>query len=277
MRKEEVLRSAVDFVSTSAANHVAAETALSPDFVGMRLFDAPIMGVAAAGDPLFEDLRNETVIGAHFKPPPFWLEDARSVICFFLPLTRRIIEANRKDRQWPAPEWLHGRMEGQSFLNILSAWLAKGFEEAGHKALVPFQDPRYLASDLDTPISDGGGKPRMFTSNWSERHAAFIAGLGTLSLSRGLITKKGTAGRLFSLITSLELEPDLRPYSRHDEYCRRCGACIRQCPTSAISLEHGKDQVKCALFLAKTLEFLKTRYGCGKCQVDVPCERRLPD
>ena len=63
------------------------------------------------------------------------------------------------------------------------------------------------------------------TSLWSERHAAYVCGLRTFGLSKGLITKKGIAGRFTSLITDLPLLADERAYTDVYEYCTRCGAC----------------------------------------------------
>jgi len=103
-----------------------------------------------------------------------------------------------------------------------------------------------------------------------------VCGLGTFGLSRGLITEKGMAGRFGSVITTLPLQATARPYTTFDAYCTRCGACIPHCPPDAISLEHGKDQAKCGAFVAGTLAAHRPYYGCGKCQVAVPCESKIP-
>ena len=115
-----------------------------------------------------------------------------------------------------------------------------------------------------------------FTSNWSERHVAFVCGLGTFGLSKGIITSKGVAGRFGSIITELYLSPQKREYENIYEYCSMCGACIKKCPVNAISIENGKDHIICSKFLDKTAEKYKPRYGCGKCQIGVPCESRIP-
>jgi epoxyqueuosine reductase len=115
-----------------------------------------------------------------------------------------------------------------------------------------------------------------FTSNWSERHVAFVCGLGTFGLSKGLITPKGVAGRFASIITELYLPPDKREYEDIYEYCSMCGKCAKNCPANAITIENGKNDYACFAFLKKTSEKYKPRYGCGKCQVGVPCESRIP-
>jgi epoxyqueuosine reductase QueG len=115
-----------------------------------------------------------------------------------------------------------------------------------------------------------------YTSNWSERHVAFICGHGAFGLSKGLITEKGVAGRFFSLVTDMEMEVTPRRYTDIYAYCIRCGRCAALCPARAISLESGKDHRACAAFLAETKRRYAPRYGCGKCQTDVPCESGIP-
>ena len=73
-----------------------------------------------------------------------------------------------------------------------------------------------------------------------------------------------------------QLPPTPRRYRGVYDYCTRCGACVRRCPARAISLETGKDQLACWTFLNRTKLRCAPRYGCGKCQVAVPCERRIP-
>lgn len=55
-----------------------------------------------------------------------------------------------------------------------------------------------------------------------------------------------------------------------------CGKCVRNCPVNAITIENGKNNHTCSVFLDITSEKYKPRYGCGKCQVEVPCESRIP-
>ncbi|MBQ6833286.1 MAG: 4Fe-4S binding protein, partial [Lachnospiraceae bacterium] len=84
------------------------------------------------------------------------------------------------------------------------------------------------------------------------------------------------AGRFASLIIDCEMEPDVRPYTDIYEYCTMCGACVRRCPAEAISLDEGKKHVPCSAWMNQSKVKYAPRYGCGKCQVKVPCEDRIP-
>ena len=173
---------------------------------------------------------------------------------------------NSKDINWPSNEWLHGRVEGQAFVVALSNHINNLLQSAGYDSLVPILDPRFKV---------GNDKSR-YTSNWSERHIAFACGLGTFGLSRGLITDKGKCGRFGSILTNLDLPADGRRYSETYEYCTMCGLCVSQCPVNDLSLEEGKKFIACSTFLDEVARIEKPRYGCGKCQVTVPCESARP-
>ncbi len=193
------------------------------------------------------------------------MDNAASVISFFFPITKAVCQSNDKPDQVPSALWLHSRFEGQQFLNQFCQNMKSFLTEQGVDVIVPSQDERFTASESGT-----------FTSNWSERHVAYACGLGTFGLSRGLITRRGVAGRFCSFIISAVLEPTGREYQNHEEYCSFCGACIKRCPAGAITMEKGKDHELCAEFVHKTREIYSPRYGCGKCQVRVPCEKGVP-
>jgi epoxyqueuosine reductase QueG len=262
-----------EYVRNNPGNRVAAGIALRPDLAGMRIFEEPLTGYAAAGDPYFDELKKPEAIGPHFLAPGAWLEKAETVISLFLPFTERVRAANRASMDWPAHEWLHARIEGQAFQNEICRFAAGLLGEAGFSAAAPMIDPRFSTGN---PAVADRSRQDFYSSNWSERHAAYACGLGTFGLSRGLITRRGIAGRFISLVTSAPFEPDKRGYSGIYEYCIRCGACARNCPVGAISPEGGKRHPPCSAFLDTTTIKYKPRYGCGKCQVKVPCEEGIP-
>lgn len=268
--KSGILHAAAGFMEDSPENYVRKDVALRPDLAGMRMFETPLMAVAVAGDPLFAQLQNLEAVGPLFMPPGSWLPGAQSVISFFLPFTGAVIAANQNQPKEVPPEWLHGRFEGQNALNAMTVRIQSLLEEAGYAALIPSMDKRFRSGQKDTPGTTA------YTSTWSERHVAFVCGLGTFGLSRGLITRHGMAGRFGSIITDMALEPDTRPYSRYDEYCTYCGECAGRCPVHAIDAQSGKDMAACAAFQQETREKHAPRYGCGKCSVGVPCTSGIP-
>lgn len=278
MKKDELIQAAMAFVEASEDNTIELPSAGSDLAAILRIYDSPIFAFGTADDPLFQKLKDRTVIGRHVLLPQEWLPQAKTVVSFFLPFSETVRSSNRLDLTWPSQEWLYGRIEGQMFINKLCLHLQSGLAQAGYSSIVPAIDPRFRANtEPDKSASNGDCEPMgAYTSNWSERHAAFICGLGTFGLSKGLITAKGIAGRFGSIITELELSPDIRNYTDVDEYCTKCGACVKKCPVEAISLTTGKDHRVCSLYLGQIAEKYKPRYGCGKCQVGVPCENSIP-
>lgn len=270
MDKQLLIKSAEDFIKHSEDNYITKEKAISDNVIGMKIFEAPIFAFGSADDEYFTLLKEPSVIGEHFLLPKEWLPQSETVISFFLPFSEEIKKGNKRDMSQPSEGWLHGRIEGQVLLNKLCMFLNSVLINEGYKSLVPALDERFWSN---TNHSNHEAK---FTSNWSERHAAFICGLGTFGLSKGIITEKGMAGRFGSIITELYLSPDKREYGNIYEYCSMCGKCARNCPVSAISIENGKNHAICSEFLDQTAERYKPRYGCGKCQVDVPCESKIP-
>lgn len=266
MDRQELIAGVIEFTQESPANYVSVQNAIHPSLAGMKMFEPPILCIGSADDELYAKFKSPDIIGEHFLSPTEWLPTAKSVISYFLPHTERIKKANAQDFLWPAAEWLHGRIEGQIFLNELSLYIQKLISGAGYKSIVPTLDPRFKTGSANTK----------FTSNWSERHIAYACGIGTFGLSKGIITEKGMCGRLGSIITEMEFQKDIRHYNDIYEYCEKCGICIDHCPVLAISLEEGKKHPPCSDFLDKTKEKETPRYGCAKCQIAVPCESRIP-
>jgi len=265
MEKELLIKMAQDYIKNSKDNYI-----VSDGLVEFRIFDAPIFAFGSADDEYFKLLKQPSVIGEHFLLPKEWLPSAKTVISFFLPFSDEVKSSNKKDMSLPSREWLYGRVEGHELVNKLSMYIKSELKKAGYEAIVPTLDERFWSN------SSRPSHELKFTCNWSERHVAFICGLGTFGISKGLITHKGTAGRFGSIITELYFPPDNRDYKDIYEYCSMCGKCAENCPVGSISIEKGKDNILCSQFLDRTAEIFKPRYGCGKCQVDVPCESKIP-
>ena len=273
MTKEELTVLAAKLMEEEDQNRIPPDIALDSAVAGMRLYDKPILGFAGAEDPLFHELKKPEAVGPHFLTPREWMQEAQTVISLFFPLSPEVRKSNRVDMSWPSLGWVHARAEGMDMIDRVNQRLREMLESRGYLVLSPVRSERFFA--LEDEVK------RIYTSNWSERHVAYVCGLGTFGLSKGLITKKGVAGRFTSIVTNLELVPDARPYTGLYDYCSLCGACVRNCPAGAISLETGKDHVLCSRFVNATIERYNApgtrtrrnkRYGCGKCQVKVPCE-----
>ncbi len=278
MNKDHLIKSASYFVDNCKDNIISKDIAFSDNVVGMKMYDHPIFSFGAADDENFILLKDPSVIGEHFLLPTEWLPHAQTVISFFLPLTEAVKESNQQDMSWPSDGWLYARFHGQAFINKLCQHLNSGLIDAGYNSLVPSLDEKYrFTLNNASQHPDNNELAQSFTSNWSERHAAFVCGLGTFGLSKGLITKKGIAGRFGSIITELYLSPDKREYNSIYEYCSMCGACVKNCPVNAISIEYGKNHSMCSKFLDKVYQKHNSAYGCGKCQVGVPCENGIPE
>lgn len=282
MTKETLIRQIEAFAAEGNGNFVSAEDAIYPSIAGMKIYDSPIVGFAAADDELFTKVfKQEGVVHPDYWEPTKWLPEAKTVISFFLPFTDEVKDSNIELvdkpyeeglKQASSAQWLHARIEGQMFLNTVTDHIQKILEAEGYKTVCPTTSGKWA---LITPV----------ISNWSERHAAFAAGLGTFGLSKGLITKKGMSGRFGSVITDAVFEADKRPYTDPFEYCIMCGACQRRCPPKAIDMSRGcalgKDQQVCKKYLDDTFlpphgPHQRKRYGCGKCQAATPCASGIP-
>jgi epoxyqueuosine reductase QueG len=270
INKTRLTKVAVDYMEQSEANWIRPGNDWPIGLGGFKLFDAPLFAFGSADDDMFAHLKQPTVIGQHLMLPRDWLPSAETVISYFLPFSEAVKRGNSRDMSWPSTEWLYARVEGQLLINRFGEHMKTMLADAGYKSVIPSLDSRFWSH------SGGSDSQGPFTSNWSERHVAYICGLGTFGLSKGLITAKGIAGRFGSIVTELSVPPDPRQYDAVYEYCNLCGQCAKNCPAQAITLENGKDHKRCSMFLNIIKEKTTPRFGCGKCQVNVPCESGIP-
>ena len=246
-------------------------------YKNMPYFDAPIFGIGSASDPLFDDYKDPSAIGPWFMKPDDWLPEAKTVIAIFFPLSKDIRDSNRGKRIVASVPWAHARIEGQKYISDFTHRLMALLNDEGFKCVYPQYDPRFEAVRAGKGITGYEGIDKnTFGSRWSERHAAYVCGLGTFSLSKGLITEKGIAGRFSTIITDAYIKPDERSYTGIYDYCINCGQCIKKCPSKAIDIIHGKDHNLCFGRMKISGVIRYPRYGCGLCQVDVPCETKIP-
>jgi len=242
--------------------------------VGMRFYMHPIFSIARADDPWFLDIKRPEAVGEHHLMPKDWLPDAKTVISFFLPFNHATVEANKKDPQVPAIEWVYTRVDGQRFLLALGTAVRNALLEDGYKAVAPYTEDSYIMQvNVDLPPGTEHVPP--YSTNWSERHVGVVTGLGTFGQSTNFISKIGCSGRLISVVTDWDIEADERDYSDWLGYCNDCGLCIKKCHGNCYFPDrHGKDHALCSKQIRKVCEPYAPRYGCGKCQSGLPCDHK---
>jgi len=253
--------------------------------IGEPAWDTPIVGFSSGADPLY-DFYKRDIGGFYVLPVEFFraahpsipvTADELTVISWVLPQTKATKYDQRKASRMPSERWARARIMGEAVNVRLRAHMVESLGEAGYPAVAPMLSPLWRQH-----VSE----KYLFASSWSERHAAYASGLGTFGLSDGLITAKGKAHRVGSVIAKIGVPPTPRPYTDHHAYCLwyvkgTCGACIGKCPAGAIT-EKGHDKQRCSDYVDTTRAFVEEHYhfkgyGCGFCQVGVPCESRIPE
>jgi epoxyqueuosine reductase QueG len=251
---------------------------------GEPAWEDALIGFASGADQIWQQYKE--YIGAfHWTPWEVYNQhhpdkpakpEELTIVSWVLPQRERVRKSNRRAKKYPSEEWARIRIYGEAFNVALRRHMVKRLKEAKHAAVAP------MLVDNWTIVKS---KRFSYASSWSERHAAHAAGLGTFGLCDGLITAKGKAMRVGSVVAKISIEPTPRPYANHQAYCLffadgTCGKCIDRCPVRAIT-EAGHDKERCRQHLNRSREYVKKTYkfegyGCGLCQVGVPCEAGIP-
>ena len=237
----------------------------------------PLVGFADARCEGIKKLK-DLVSPAHVMP---WevLEDATVIISYFVPFTKALAETN-SCTGLASPQWALAYEQTNALFNQLNEALIQKLRQAGYHAAV---SPEATTFDRDKLIS-----------HWSQRHIAYLAGLGSFGVNNMLITKEGCCGRYSTIVTNL---PVAAYHPVTQEYCLykkngTCGVCTRHCPSGALTVQ-GYDRKKCFSVLLKNAEVC-TDFGssytnedgsgsnsvgsevCGKCVVHIPCATCAP-
>lgn len=267
-----------DFVASSPENTLQNQA-------NDKAFKDPLVGFCRGDDPLFESLK-EHVGPFHWTPAEIFehtfpgsgaAPEDLTVISWVLPHIKATKEDNRREREFPAERWARGRIFGEKVNEKLRKLVEGVLMEKGLAAVAPALSPNF-----ERKTSEKYG----FASTWSERHVAHVCGLGTFGLCDGLITPRGKAMRLGSVVVRARIPQTVRPYHDPHAYCLFfsqgiCGKCVARCPAGALS-EKGHDKVKCRQYIRPVSEeYVKAHYGfegygCGLCQTGVPCESKIP-
>lgn len=230
---------------------------------GKTPYRAPLVGFAAADDPLWGEIRRK-VEPTHLLPREL-LPGARTVVAFFVPFGEEVVQANRRGEE-VAEAWTTAYLETNALINRTVEELIDALRARGVRA----------AAQAATHNWD----PETLVSRWSHKSAGYVAGLGTWGLHRMLITPAGCAGRFGSLTLDAAIPPTPRPEGEHCPWFRdgSCGACVRACPRGALREagpgEPNLDRWACYARL-REVEARTGADACGKCAVG-PCARGVP-
>lgn len=222
----------------------------------------PLVGFAHADDPMFTQLK-ELVSPSHALPTDI-IADAKSVITFFLPFSERIINSNITGIE-SSREWDIAKIETTILIDKITTMLNKAFKEDGYNSSTVPASYTYNNKNLK--------------SDWSERHIAYIAGLGTFGIHNLLITEAGCCGRMGSIITNAVFAASKK--TSHENCLFKlngtCGLCAKRCVVNSISLENGYpyvDTETCNRQIYNTdVPIYEKGVGdaCGKCSCGLPC------
>ena len=266
-----------DFIAASPLNSLQ-------DKAGEQAWDQALVGFASGADPIWQQYK-EYVGAFHWTPWEVFSQhcphvparaEELTVISWVLPQREMVRKSNRRARKYPSEQWARIRIYGEAFNVALRRHVVERLTAEGHAAVAPMLVPNWTIIKSER---------FSYASSWSERHAAHAAGLGTFGLCDGLITPKGKAMRVGSVVARISIPPTPRPYNHHRAYCLffaegTCGKCMDRCPVNAIT-EAGHDKEKCRQHLNRSRAYVKKNYrfegyGCGLCQVGVPCEAGIP-
>ncbi|MBW2042627.1 MAG: epoxyqueuosine reductase [Deltaproteobacteria bacterium] len=274
-----IVRMIEETVAASPENTLALST-------GEPAFDRPLVGFSSGADSLYAEYMRHIgtfyltplkILQTAFPDAAFHDPEAVSVISWILPST----SATRREQSHavghPSERWARTRLYGERFNDVLRQHVVNRLSQEGIPAVAPVLTSFWSRSDQG---------PYAPCSNWSERHAAFAAGLGTFGLCDGLITPLGKAMRTGSVVAGIALPPTPRPYTDIHAHCLHyshgtCSKCIPRCPVDALGHD-GHDKARCIQYTEKTMNtFMKETYhletyACGLCQAAVPCMDHIP-
>ena len=225
----------------------------------------PIVEIIPAACEELETLK-KTVSPAHCMPCDI-LPDAKSIICFFIPFADYIANSNVNGIM-ASEEWALAYLKTNDLIKAINNNVETLMQKNGYKAgKIP------ATHNFDT---------EKLVSNWSHRHLAYIAGIGTFGINNMIITKDGCCGRLGSIIINYKFD-EYKKFKRAGEKCLNkidgsCGICQKKCVASAYENNY-YDRHKCYSQCLKNAEYHKeSGYAdiCGKCLVGLPCSIKEP-
>jgi len=225
-----------------------------------NLWQGPVVGFADANDPYISSLKE--VISQNHKLPGDFMENPNIVISYYIPFTEETAAVNMNvEGNMASQEWSDAYNITNTMISDINQYLADMLVEMGYRAAVPSG----IVFDK-----------QLVLSNWSQRHIAYAAGLGTFGINNMLISEKGCCGRYGSIVADIPVEADCIVKEERCLYKKNgsCKKCVKNCFSGALTTE-GFDRKKC--FEICMMNDAKTGADvCGKCDIDIPCAFKAP-
>ena len=224
------------------------------------LIRTPLVAFSSAQDPKYAKLKE--IVGPWHQLPTDFLPSARSVITYFIPFTKEVALAPKREPDG-SPIWSEAYILINKHFHVVNQAVQDYLESQG-----------YEAAQIKPPKAYD---PETFHAPWSHRSTAVISGLATFGANNLAITDKGSGGRFCSLITSAPLEPTATTPKKVCPYFVNggCGLCLKACPAGA--LDGGiTNKAACQAELNKNPERLQKKNApyiadiCGKCLAACP-------
>jgi epoxyqueuosine reductase QueG len=253
MNNDKLNEIIVEFVSSYQKQHQTQST-----------WRRPIIGFALAENSLFNQYKK--IVQPSHATPKELLPRAESVVVYFIPFEKNLHKENAASPVYASHSWAVAYVETNQLISDLNQHIKNELASNRYQAaLVP-------------PTHNFDKKTLM--SDWSHRHMAYAAGIGSFGVHNLLITEKGCSGRVGSLVTDLALEPS--PV-QDGENCltksgQKCLKCVEQCVYDALHAD-GFDRHACyrqLLLNDRHHEDLGLTDVCGKCASMVPCSVANP-
>lgn len=217
------------------------------------LYREPLVAFSEADNPKYEELKE--IVGEWHQTPTELFPGAKSVISYFVPFTKAVVESPKNSVQ-ETPLW------GEAYV-VINAH----FNHINQKVCDYLEGEGYPSKKIQVSYDE-----KTLRAPWSHRSGAAIAGLGYFSENRMLVTAKGSGGRLATIMTSAELTPTQDVLENKCPHQRNgaCGLCFKICPVKALK-EEGFAGLVCQDETDKNGDILQTTLGledagtCGKC------------
>ncbi len=177
--------------------------------------DVELIGVASVEEPSPSELNSRARA---------LLPNVKSVVVFGKEIYREVVSLLKASKE-------AGEAESGELMAVHTDYLKAKLNTAVHEFAIFFRKKGYASLPLP---SSGPYDQRFLTAPLSYKHAAELAGLGTIGRHSLLITPEfGPRVSLACFLTEASLEASA---PTRKGYCTNCDSCIRACPAQALEV-----------------------------------------